>query len=432
MKCLFAISMASTVLLFPYGRAVAFQQPTSAADLPILPANSTPGIDALNINSRYRIESIAVENGGRPLPKTLQAEFTRLSGRLYRTEVLDLIERRLRQEFPGSKIVRSVTKGDQPNHVKVRFDLERTKRIVDFSSPRLAFHSQQGFTFAADATVNAKGNLFSVGLVTDNDERVERYTGLRAAAVVPVPAASNRWKFGFLTEAYRSQWNGNTLATGEATYRTRRNLEPSVIYTLPLGEKESLEFHAGVSFQSLDFPFPAAGSQAANAVISTLRYTKQRPLGSTGTQTLDAGYNLRAAATSLASDFSYRRHSGEVRYHLQQPQFALTLSALTGAIDGAAPLFDRFVLGNTRTLRGWNRFDLAPAGGNRMAHFSADGRYQFLRAIYDSGTVWNAGRPIAMRHSAGLGVVIHGFTAMIACPIRNGSIEPVFLLGMNF
>jgi hypothetical protein len=414
MKCLFAITVATTVLYFPYGRAVAFQEEAA-----LLPAGTT-----LNVNSRYKIESVEVENGGREVPKALRRELERFAGRAYRTELLDEIERRLKQEYPGSKVTRKVSKGDQANHVKLRFDLERSKRIVDFASPRLAYHSQQGFTFGADATARLGTNLVSFGLVTDNDEKVERFTGMRGAVVVP----HGRFRFAFLAESYRAQWDREVRDAGVPLYRARNNFEPTLIFEVLPG----LEFRAGFSFNQLEYQFPAAGDLASHAVISTLRYTKQRALGTAGTQTLEAGYNLRAAANFLSSDFSFRRHAGEVRYTMKQGESSLALSAMAGGIDGAAPILERFVLGNTRTLRGWNRFDLAPTGGNRMMHFSADGRYRFLRAIYDTGTVWDAGRPIQIRQSAGLGVVIHGFTAMVACPIRNGSIEPVFLLGMNF
>ena len=36
----------------------------------------------------------------------------------------------------------------------------------------------------------------------------------------------------------------------------------------------------------------------------------------------------------------------------------LLLRGLAGTISGRAPLFERFALGDTRTLRGWNKFDV--------------------------------------------------------------------------
>ena len=56
---------------------------------------------------------------------------------------------------------------------------------------------------------------------------------------------------------------------------------------------------------------------------------------------------------------------------------------------GRAPLFERFVLGNASTLRGWNKFDLDPLGGDRAVHGSIDYRYRFVTVFYDTGVLWN-------------------------------------------
>ena len=62
-------------------------------------------------------------------------------------------------------------------------------------------------------------------------------------------------------------------------------------------------------------------------------------------------------------------------------------------IAGRAPLFERFVLGNASTLRGWNKYELDPAGGNRMVHNSVEYRYGAFQAFYDTGAVWDRNDP---------------------------------------
>lgn len=411
MKCLFATLVATTVLLAPYGRAVAFQDSTHT-----------------NVNSRYRIERISIQSAAQVVSRGLQRELDRVMGRPFRTELLDEIEKRIKAEFPGFKVIRNVAKGDKQDQIRVLFVLERTNKVIDITSPRFAFHSLQNFSFGAGADIKVSKANFNFGVITDNDERVERYSGIRGAVVTPL-MEGNRFRFALVGESYRSQWQGQS----PEFYRTRTNIEPTVLIELAPG----LELRAGFSFNHLEYQLPAARDQAAHAVISTLRYSKQWQLGLAGTQTLDAGYSLRAAATSLGSDFSYRRHIAEGRFTLasgnnDKAKSTLAFSALAGGIDGRAPVLDRFVLGNTRTLRGWNRFDLAPLGADRVIHFSADGRYHFVRAVYDTGTLWNEGRPKVLRHSAGLGFVVSGITAMVAIPIRSSSIEPIFLVGMNF
>jgi len=409
MKCLFATLLATTVLLLPHERAVAFENTSYT-----------------NVNSRYRIERISIQNVTYSVSAALQRELDRLIGRPYRTETIDAVERRIRSEFPGFTISCNVAKGEKQDQIRVSFVLERSRKNLDLNVSRMAFHSEQKFSFGVTADLNLGTTSTSLGFISDNDERVERFSGFRAAFVAPVV---KNLRIAFLGEAYQSRFRGDS----EEFYRSRTNFEPTVIYTLAPG----LELRGGFSFNNLEFQVPAARDQAAHAVITTLRYLKQWQLGLTSTQTLEAGYSLRAAAHSLGSDFNYRRHLGEARLSFasgnsEKSKSTLAFSSMIGAIDGRAPVLDRFVLGNTQTLRGWNRYELAPLGADRMMHFSADGRYSFVRAVYDTGTIWTAGRPKILRHSAGIGFVISGITAMVAIPIRSSSIEPIFMVGMNF
>jgi len=379
-----------------------------------------------NVNSRYRIERISIQNVTYSVSAALQRELDRLIGRPYRTETIDAVERRIRSEFPGFTISCNVAKGEKQDQIRVSFVLERSRKNLDLNVSRMAFHSEQKFSFGVTADLNLGTTSTSLGFISDNDERVERFSGFRAAFVAPVV---KNLRIAFLGEAYQSRFRGDS----EEFYRSRTNFEPTVIYTLAPG----LELRGGFSFNNLEFQVPAARDQAAHAVITTLRYSKQWQLGLTSTQTLEAGYSLRAAAHSLGSDFNYRRHLGEARLSFasgnsEKSKSTLAFSSMIGAIDGRAPVLDRFVLGNTQTLRGWNRYELAPLGADRMMHFSADGRYSFVRAVYDTGTIWTAGRPKVLRHSAGIGFVISGITAMVAIPIRSSSIEPIFMVGMNF
>jgi len=103
-----------------------------------------------------------------------------------------------------------------------------------------------------------------------------------------------------------------------------------------------------------------------------------------------------------------------------------------GMIAGRAPLFERFVLGNGSTLRGWNKYDMDPLGGNRMIHNSVEYRYGVFQVFYDSGAIWDAGQGAVARQSAGVGLRQGGFSAMVAFPLREGHIDPIFMVGMNY
>ena len=74
-------------------------------------------------------------------------------------------------------------------------------------------------------------------------------------------------------------------------------------------------------------------------------------------------------------------------------------TSLFGGITGDAPLFERFTLGDSTTLRGWNKFDIAPAGGDRVFHQSLEYRYHGFGVFLDSGSVWNRNAEMRFRLS---------------------------------
>jgi outer membrane protein assembly factor BamA len=103
---------------------------------------------------------------------------------------------------------------------------------------------------------------------------------------------------------------------------------------------------------------------------------------------------------------------------------------LAGRISGDAPLYDRFVLGDSTTLRGWNKFDLDPLGGSHVAHGSVDYGFKILQVFYDAGAVWD--RSPEARQSVGAGFKKEGFQLAVAFPLRAGRADPIFYAGMNF
>ncbi len=76
---------------------------------------------------------------------------------------------------------------------------------------------------------------------------------------------------------------------------------------------------------------------------------------------------------------------------------------MAGGITGDAPLFERFTLGDSETLRGWNKYDIAPAGGDRVVYSSIEYRYTGLALFLDVGSVWDANAERHVRVSTGFG-----------------------------
>ena len=103
-----------------------------------------------------------------------------------------------------------------------------------------------------------------------------------------------------------------------------------------------------------------------------------------------------------------------------------------GLISGHAPLYERLVLGNSSTLRGWNKYDIDPLGGSRMASGSVEYRYRVFQIFYDAGAVWDKGQDPTPRNSVGVGLRKDGFSLAVAFPLKDGRVDPVFMAGMNF
>jgi outer membrane protein assembly factor BamA len=110
----------------------------------------------------------------------------------------------------------------------------------------------------------------------------------------------------------------------------------------------------------------------------------------------------------------------------------MLLSFTGGFITGNAPLFERFVLGNSTTLRGWNKYDLDPLGGTSLAHGTVEFHYRYFQVFCDTGAIWDRGQDGTPHTSAGVGLRKDGFSIIFAVPIKDGKVEPVLIAGMNF
>ena len=115
--------------------------------------------------------------------------------------------------------------------------------------------------------------------------------------------------------------------------------------------------------------------------------------GSSSGQEWDTGYSLRAATSVLGSDFAYLRHQWDVRYALHYGSNAITVRGLGGVTGDDSPLFERFTFGDSRNLRGWNKFDVAPIGGTRLAYASVQYSWKQVGVFYDTGSVWDRSTP---------------------------------------
>src|SRR5450759_4947743 len=192
-----------------------------------------------------------------------------------------------------------------------------------------------------------------------------------------------------------------------------------------------LTLEIGVGFQRFQNQFPAAHTEVAYSLFSPLRYHR-RLSDSEYQQDVDADYALRAATKLLDSDFVYTSHVVGLHYRVAHGKHQLMEHVEAGSVNGRAPLADRFVAGNSYYLRGWNKYDIDPIGGNRLVHNTVEYRYGPFQAFYDTGAVWDSGQSATPRHSLGVGFKESIFSLAVAFPVKSGHVEPIVMLGMIY
>jgi outer membrane protein assembly factor BamA len=187
----------------------------------------------------------------------------------------------------------------------------------------------------------------------------------------------------------------------------------------------------GASFMEMSEDIPAIKPESSNSLLFGLRYHKQ--IGEDVLQTFDSNYEFKTAFQGLGSDYIYTKHRWQGGYTWTKGHQSISDVVTAGYISGRAPVYERFVVGTSSLLRGWNRYEIDPLGGNRLLHNSVEYRYKMANVFYDCGSLWNLGRVPTLLHSVGIGIRQSIFSVAVAVPIRSdGRFEPTLLVGMNY
>ena len=390
-----------------------------------------------NINLRYTVESVEVE--GFPYTEISQALRDRLQAlvgrRLDADEADDLIDR-LEAERPGFDVSRRIERGSRPGRIRVVFEFSETERLrwIPFvrSRSRYVYHSEQGWSGVHDIPIGGRDHRATVGFAFDNaDDLIEEYSGVRVR-FESRRVGTERVGVGLEVSRFNNTWREATqfaLAGSPAIpelYRSRLTVEPTATFAFT----RHLRATGGVSFSNLVSLSHSPDSLNANAVVGGLAYTQRWDLDSKSKQSVDAGYEIRSSA--LDSDLSYRRHFGHASYRYDHDRNTVIANVFLGRVTGQAPLFERFSLGDTSTLRGWNKYDIAPAGGDRVFHQSLEYRYHSVGLFVDSGSVWNAGTDQRLRASTGFGILHDNFFMTLAFPLNGDGDNTTFMIGVRF
>jgi outer membrane protein assembly factor BamA len=408
------------------------------------PPDDAPAVEPagdLNVNSKYIVESIRFVGRSYQLSRAAIEEMHRLIGAKVNTEALTKLTSHIRNELRAHTVTFKLDRGNQPGSVTV---LLQVNKRFELSIPRFAYNSNEGWAGIGEARATLGSNVFTVDVLSDRDSLVEQFAGVEAKFERPVPG-TDRVLMGFEFDQFHERYDPATLlalASGESSsslgagaYRSRMNFEPSATFVLA----KPLTLTVGFSFNELQPDLTAARSESANLVVNTLRYHQSWEDSDATKLELDAGYNLRAATKMLGTDLGYTRHAVNARYFYTRGHQNVEIKLALGLIYGHAPLFERFVIGDSNTLRGWNKYELDPLGGNRLAYGSVTYGYHIMRVFFDAGSVWDQGRPSEWKQSAGVGISSGfgrlqrgAFLLAVAFPLRQDHVVPVFIAGMNF
>src|SRR3984885_8378829 len=150
----------------------------------VTPVSDSPINDAaydLNVNSRYTIESINfVDQHEYKLSTSALEEIRRLVGAKVSTEALDRLVTRIRGELRAHDVTFKLTRGAEPESVRVLIKVDRAGGSFDASVPTLSYNSALGFTGTGQLSSTIGPNVFTFRMLRDSDTLIERFSGVQA------------------------------------------------------------------------------------------------------------------------------------------------------------------------------------------------------------------------------------------------------------
>jgi hypothetical protein len=390
---------------------------------------------AVNINARYSVESVEITG----VPETdvsqgIRDDLQRLIGRPLDHDEAERLEKRIDAELPGFEVKRRISRGSQPGRIRVIFELIKIEPPpwipFDRDRSKIVYHSKQGWSGVLDIPMGGpRHHRVRLGMVFDNnDDLIEEYAGFNFG-FESRKVATDRLGVTVEVSRYRQSWRPETLLALElnpsipAPYRSRLTLEPLVTFAF----HPHLRLTGGISISELESLSRSPQSEMANTAVMSLAYDQRLHRSD-----VEVGYELRSATTALDSDLLYKRHFGRARFQYEHNNHVILATASAGRITGQAPLVERFTLGDSSTLRGWSKFDIAPAGGDRMFYQSLEYRFHHFALFVDTGSVWDHGADARIRVAGGLG--LHGRNGFLTLgfPLTAGGTGAIFLMGVRF
>jgi hypothetical protein len=401
-----------------------------------------------NINARYVIESVSVAGSVREefFKQPVRDQLHAVVGQRLDPQEAERLTHLLASNLPrlsGFEVKRRFERGSQQGQIRLIFDVSLSgdwgKDMVMLGGPlaiprqpKIVYHAYQGWSALVNFPITINRTTLSFGLaIANEDDLLEQYSGFRFR-FGRTHVGTNRLGVSVDVSRFTQSWRDATLSAVAADssipapYEKRVTLDPRVTIK-PI---RSVGLTAGLLLASLD-PLGVGASAVDSAAILGASTNRQWITGG-ARHYVSAGYELHAASSGTSSDYDYTRHQVSAAYDYTQRRNGFHAKWLFGRARGDVPMFERFALGDTNTLRGWNKFDLSPAGGTRMFHQSLEYRYGVAGVFLDAGSVWTATGSADTKYSIGAGLQdFRGFLT-IAVPLQADDRRVVFMMGLRF
>ena len=392
-----------------------------------------------NVNARYLIDHIEIVGiRETELSAEIRAELRTLVGLPLGADAVTEMENKLRDAMSDYELERKVGRGGRSGEVTLVFQFRKMEsaRWLRFQplAGNVVYHSDQGWGALLDLPIGGQDfRVTPIIAIDSGDDLIEEYSGF-GLRFESRKLGTERLGASFEWTAFdQDDWRAATLAAIAqnpaipGAYDDRTTITPMIRFAVT----PQLTIGGGVSITELE---PLSGipeSQTANAAVVSATYEDSWRRGS-DEHHLSAGLLVRSASDNLESDFRYTRYFGRGSYQYQLGKHTVFATTLFGGISGSAPLFERFSLGDSQTLRGWDKYDIAPAGGDRMFYASGEYQWQGLAAFLDVGSVWDDGAEAQVRVSSGLGIHAGPFFMLVGFPLNTDDVRAVFMTGLRF
>lgn len=391
-----------------------------------------------NINARYIVEDADIR--GVPddeVSDALRDDLRALVGKRLDSGEADRLQERIERELPRYHVSRHIRRGSEVGRIRLLYEARKRElpqwlRFEPLKTNAL-FHSEQGWDAYLDLGIGDHDLRFTPIVAIDHaDDLVEEYSGY-GLRFETRRLGTRRLGASIEWSTFDPDWRDETVAalapdpSAPFFYDTRTTLTPLLKFALT----PELSLAGGVSIAELDPIAPAAGSHMANAAVAAVDFGQRWNAGSGRSHLVEGHFGVRAGARGLESDLSYTRYLGEGSYRFDLGDHHVQFAGRLGGITGDPPLFERFTLGDSQTLRGWDKYEITPAGGNRVAYSSIEYRYTGVGLFLDVGSVWNANTERHVRVSTGF--ALHAGPAFFAVgfPLNTDNLTAVVTMGLR-